>query len=751
MATAFFDGTIGIHSIQSTNESPSGGISSTAAPNDAADIFDVPGFSRSSQGTLSLKQPPKWLRRPVSHSFGFGGKFVTVSNLPSAQGKHQSSVVHLRKIVTEQDVLDRINKLQTAMKQNKLNSFATNRGGDEHDAETAAHWRALSSLFRADSRDELVTLLGYSKTGIVARVAEAIETLKLSADDSVLKSPSEDHATDSKSHEPVVSFAEPESQAFPSDNSDTEADETRHDHAVEKTPSEISASAGSDATRLADAESATSASLFGDDNTFGALQADAGADFFSTIGVGEPSSGELQQVRIPHHNYGLDSSVAATIGSRPSSTVSENIKNNNFRIYPSDASEVDQLITKALVLGDFQSAVSLCLSTERYADAILLAVKGGPELLQSTQKAYFERRTTSLPYLRLFQSIVTDDLADIVQNADLRDWQEIFVVLCTFAGQEEFSSLAEQLGSRLEFHSTLFKSSDAPGSNAKAHELRKNAMLTYLAAGRLERLVTIWVDEMTEDEKNYMSDQERPHNSRFTAHAHALQTFIEKVTVFRAAIEYTDIDLSQSTGDDASAKTYKLSGLYDRYYEYADLLASQGLLVEAVAFLKSTPADYKVASKPTVGPGEERDRILRAAEGPAVEKTPTIEPTAKTMPAPVQVYGYADYSNNTATACPSFQCRTRGRICAIQSTRCTCPQPGLCSSTSSNSTLSTHRLLVHCLRPVCPSSCSTTPTAAAHGEGCVTTSSDTVRWISRTTACCCPSASRQTAREWGLE
>ena len=50
----------------------------------------------------------------------------------------------------------------------------------------------------------------------------------------------------------------------------------------------------------------------------------------------------------------------------------------------SDDSDIDQLITKSLVLGDFDSAVTLCLSAERYADAILLSVKGGLQLLQRT-------------------------------------------------------------------------------------------------------------------------------------------------------------------------------------------------------------------------------------------------------------------------------------------------------------------------------------------------------------------------------
>jgi protein transport protein SEC31 len=124
---------------------------------------------------------------------------------------------------------------------------------------------------------------------------------------------------------------------------------------------------------------------------------------------------------VPHTNYGIDSSVAATIGSRPSSAASDTLKSYIFHIYPADESETDRLVTKSLVVGDFEGAVFLCLSVERFADAILLAVKGGPDLVARTQKVYFEKRTVALPYLRLFRSIVTNDLADIVQNADLQD------------------------------------------------------------------------------------------------------------------------------------------------------------------------------------------------------------------------------------------------------------------------------------------------------------------------------------------
>lgn len=653
LATAFFDGTIGIHSIQTTNDATSQVPPSTPKA-DGADIFDIPGYSRTTQGTLSLKQPPKWLRRPTSSSFGFGGKLVTVSNLPSAQGKHQSGVVHVRKVVTESDLVERANKLQAATKEGSLNAFAEAEA-DAKSGEDGESWKALLSLFKADSRDELVTLLGYSSAEVAARVAEAIAKLKEPIESpAILKYPTEEDIAVSKRHDAVVSFREPE----PSEGSDGE----REDGVAEQTPSEVSAgiSEPTSTTRLADGESTTTVpSLFGDDNAVGTPQIDAAADFFSTMGIGSQNDGP--EVLVPHHNYGLDSSVAATMGSGPSSVISDIIKSNNFRIYPSDESETDRLVTKALVLGDFESAVSLCLSSNRFADAILLAVKGGTELLARTQKAYFQRRTTSSPYLRLFQSIVTDDLSDIVQNADLQDWQEIFVVLCTFASADEFSGLTEQLGQRLEFQGSLAKAyaSDAP---TRAHEFRKNATLTYLAAGRLERLLSIWIDELAEEENFLISDETELNGSRYTAHAHALQSFIEKVTVFRSAINYVDADLTQTTtSEEADVKTYKLAGLYDRYFEYADLLATQGLVKEAVAFLKLTPTDYKGSHGATADFSIGRERLL-AADGTSVTHAAAAVPATKAaLPALPNAaaatggYSYGQYATQAQPRVPVSQ------------------------------------------------------------------------------------------------
>lgn len=573
---------------------------------------------------LSLKQPPKWLRRPVSATFGFGGQLASVSNLDGANGKSQSQVVHLRHVVTEPEVIERAQKLVSVQdSQSDLSAFCEDMTKREDDkASVSAGWKALQSLFTTNSREELVTLLGFSKEEIAAQVSQAIQKYEAA------HARREDDATvPGTPRDTAVTFADKSAA------SEIDADSANKAQS-EATPSEVSVT--TDATKktaVTEAETEVTELFGGSDGGLGTPQVDAGAgaDFFSSMSSNRTAIPE--RMTIPHQEHARDSSVAATVGSRASSVVSESLKSNTFKIYPTDESEVDRLITRALVVGDFESAVTLSLSADRFADALVLAVRGGPELLARTQQAYFERRTAALPYLRLFQSIVSNDLSDVVQNAELSEWQEIFVVLCTFAKDEEFNSLAEQLGQRIEFQYRLANGTGgAQVSAEKAGEWRKNALLCYLAAGKLDRVVNIWVDEMKEEEEATVAAMSSESDagkksSRYSAHATALQTFMEKIAVFKSATGYVDNDLAQPTRSDNTAdlgaRTYSLSALYDRYYEYADLLATQGLIHLAVAYIKQTPADYRGSKGTDSGFKSARERYLRSAGDPSASKLPS--------------------------------------------------------------------------------------------------------------------------------
>lgn len=642
LATASFDGHIGIHSLQTTS------LPQETAPPIAEnvtddDVFGALGAQEEPDQTanvLSLQQTPKWLRRPVSATFGFGGLLASTSNLPGASGKHQSGVVHLRQVVTEQSIIDRANALQeTAGDKGKMATFCEGRTGDAKD--TA--WKTLQTLFKADSREDLFALLGFSKADVARQVQEAIKKLP---------APKAAEGADSSAEDPA-----------PSGEDGIKGDVTppaRPSLDGQATPSELSGTSGS--TKETGSTAATDLGLFDEDSAPGTPGASA-ADFFSSMAAGTHLRNPALDSIVPHKSEVAESSVAATIGSRASSIRSEAIKDNTFRIYPSGESETDKLITHALVLGDFASAVELCLASERYADALLLAVRGGPDLLQSTQKAYFARRTTVLPFLRVFQSIVTEDLVDIVQNADLEEWKVAFVVVCTFAKDGDFANLADQLGQRLQYKWLSTTGSDA----ASARRAREDATLCYLAARKLEKVVSIWADEMREEEES--STQ-----TKYTAHAQALQSFIEKVTVFATATGYVDEDLLTPTQNaeaaDAGARTYKLAPLYDRYYEYADLLATQGLVDLAAKYVQMTPTDYKGTGAAGSELDKARDRLLRAAGqatgssigvqalglgggSRAAQSQPAAVGGRTTGYAPVSAGGYAP-RQPAAAAAPSF-------------------------------------------------------------------------------------------------
>ena len=55
------------------------------------------------------------------------------------------------------------------------------------------------------------------------------------------------------------------------------------------------------------------------------------------------------------------------------------------------------------------------------------------------------------------------------------------------------------------------------------------------------------------------------------------ETFIEKITIFHSATNYIETDHQpQVQANTAEEMLYRLAGLYNWYFEYADLSAAQG-------------------------------------------------------------------------------------------------------------------------------------------------------------------------------
>ncbi|KAL8821368.1 MAG: hypothetical protein Q9223_000564 [Gallowayella weberi] len=266
--------------------------------------------------------------------------------------------------------------------------------------------------------------------------------------------------------------------------------------------------------------------------------------------------------------------------------------NNPFQIYSGTESEPDRRITRALLIGQFDKALDVCLQEDRLSDAFMVAICGGQSCIEKAQKAYFNRKTGGPNYLRVLASVVGKNLWDIVYNADLDNWREVMATLCTYAPAEDFSDLCEILGDRLEDEAANKESPDIT---------HQDASFCYLAGSKLEKVVGIWISKLEQRERSESNNVNN--DSSFGIHARLLQQFVEKVTVFRKATRFEDKELQATS-------SWKLGLLYDKYTEYADLVASYGQLNIAQRYLELLPDHYPAAEAA-------RERIRQATQMPA--------------------------------------------------------------------------------------------------------------------------------------
>ncbi|KAM7051869.1 protein transport protein Sec31A isoform 8-T9 [Acridotheres tristis] len=222
--------------------------------------------------------------------------------------------------------------------------------------------------------------------------------------------------------------------------------------------------------------------------------------------------------------------------------------------------DVDGLITQALLTGNFESAVDLCLHDNRMADAIILAIAGGQELLSRTQEKYFAKMRSKIT--RLITAVVTKNWKEIVESCDLQNWREALAAVLTYARPDEFTALCDLLGSRLE--------------NEGDSILQTQACLCYICAGNVDKLVACWTK--VQDGNSPLS----------------LQDLIEKVVILRKAVQ-----LTQAVDPNAMGAL-----LAEKMSQYANLLAAQGSLAAALTFLPANTNQPNIVQL--------RDRLCRA-------------------------------------------------------------------------------------------------------------------------------------------
>ncbi|KKK21895.1 hypothetical protein ARAM_006501 [Aspergillus rambellii] len=473
-ATASFDGKISIQTIQNTGTESAKAIADQNQALDGEDFF-AKAQSQPQVSSFSLPKAPKWLERPCSVSFGFGGRVVSVNLVEKG---NRISKVRISPFEVDEAVGKSTETFETAIKEGNLKSICETRAANAASDEEKADWKVIEALLSENPRKGLIQYLGFQDQA--DELSDGLANLGLNKEEEAngQPSPKESRGSGAKKHKRLQSMfdASPEEDNFLSD-------------------------------------------------------------------------------------------LAASKGAKT---------NNPFQIFDGSETEADKSITRALLLGDFEKALSLALKEDRMSDAFMIAICGGPKCIEKAQEHYFSKQTNSPNYVRLLASIVGKNLWDVVYNAELNNWKEVMAALCTFADEKEFADLCEALGDRLE------EQVRSTGDKAA----RKDASFCFLAGSKLEKVVAIWIDELREGEQTAI--ETATDDTSFSIHVRALQALIEKVTIFRQVTKFQDTERTKDSD-------WKLGVLYDKYIEYADVVATHGRLEVAQKYLDLVPAKHPEA------------------------------------------------------------------------------------------------------------------------------------------------------------
>uniref|UniRef100_A0A7N5ZXF2 Protein transport protein Sec31A n=1 Tax=Anabas testudineus TaxID=64144 RepID=A0A7N5ZXF2_ANATE len=484
-----------------------------------------------------LKKPPKWIRRPVGASFAFGGKLVSLENTkPNTQQPQQptSHVVHISQVVTETAFLKRSDQLQATLSAGSFVDFCQEKIDAAHNKFEKTVWSFLKANFESDVRRKYLELLGYNKEELALKISAALEEKPpmVNVPAPVVLKPAADLSFMPPAENPEAAF-------------------------------DMIAAANLQPAATLELDSAPDP-----DN-----EEPPAADAEETLNS-EPEANVdqvLLQEDVEDEDIPLEEEVKATVEEDPlpaetlapleeSTGVPAPAPTPAGGVSLSISQDVDGLITQALLTGDFEGAVELCLYDNRMADSIILAIAGGAELLEKTQRKYFTKTHSKIT--KLISAVVMKDWHDILKTCDLQNWKEALAAVMTYAQPEEFSSLCDLLGGRLEA--------------AEDAQLQAQACLCYICAGNVEKLVCCWTKAQ---------DGHCPLS---------LQDLVEKVVVLRRAVEQT-----QRSGPAAIGIL-----LADKMSQYANLLASQGSLSTALTYLPDNTNQVAIQQL--------RDRLSRA-------------------------------------------------------------------------------------------------------------------------------------------
>uniref|UniRef100_A0A0A1X6V3 Protein transport protein Sec31A n=1 Tax=Zeugodacus cucurbitae TaxID=28588 RepID=A0A0A1X6V3_ZEUCU len=208
----------------------------------------------------------------------------------------------------------------------------------------------------------------------------------------------------------------------------------------------------------------------------------------------------------------------------------------------------DSLITEAILTGNLEAAVELCLESQRIAEALIIASTAGIDFLTKIHNRYLQQQQNELS--NVISALVTRDWLDFINRCTVDSWKEALVAALKHSDRKVVD-ICERLGDRLL------------EERAQNIDFIRNAMLCYVCAGSIDKLVSAWhqLKALEHQNNNY-----KPNTAE-------LQELAEIVMLMSKSLEQQGIAL-------------ELNGRFaDFITEYGGLLVAQGALTAALAYI----------------------------------------------------------------------------------------------------------------------------------------------------------------------
>ena len=143
-----------------------------------------------------------------------------------------------------------------------------------------------------------------------------------------------------------------------------------------------------------------------------------------------------------------------------------------------------------MLTGNLEAAVELCLESKRIAEALIIASTAGIEYLTKTQNRYLKEQQQN-ELSNVIAALVTRDWLDFVARCTIESWKEALVAALKHSDRK-LVDICERLGDR------LLQESDGKDNIAYT----RNAMLCYVCAGSIDKLVAAWYQLKQLEHKN---------------------------------------------------------------------------------------------------------------------------------------------------------------------------------------------------------------------------------------------------------